>query len=299
MFFGMRAFPAYLDLKLTESGAVTGVVSIVNAGDLTLTALAAQITNLPAKLQAAVTLETNFVAGLATNRLTCSITALDASVSLSEFVVRITSAEGAVLDLPVYVTVDQLQPRLAVRPSRLVAGMKRGVQTLVNFEVANTGGADTGPIQVSLPTVPWLALASLNPLPSLAPGETNRVTLQLTPPADLELTTYDGTLALNATGTGLGLPFEFRALSEAKGDLLISAVDEFTFYAEGSPKLTNAAVTLHAKRQRLDAGDEEERVEGRDRRAEIAEAQHAAGDGEGEIAERLVQLHPMIFRPRL
>ena len=58
-------------------------------------------------------------------------------------------------------------------------------------------------------------------------------------------------------------------------------------------------MALHAKRQRLDAGDEEEGVERRDRRAEIAQAEHAAGDGEGEIAEGLVQLHAVIFRPRL
>jgi hypothetical protein len=244
LLFGMRAYPDFLDLKIIEAGTVTGAVDIVNAGDLTLTALAVQLTNLPANLNVTMMLETDVVAGLATNRLSYSITAADASLPLSEFVARITSAEGAVLELPVFITVEQLRARLAVRPTRLVAGMKRGVQTFVSFDVVNTGGADTGPVQVSLPPVPWLALASVNPLPWLAPGETNRVTLQLTPPADLDLTTYNGTLALNATGTGLGLPFEFRALSEAKGDLLISAVDEFTFYAEGSPKLTNATVTV-------------------------------------------------------
>ena len=58
-------------------------------------------------------------------------------------------------------------------------------------------------------------------------------------------------------------------------------------------------MALHAKRQRLDAGDEEEGVEGRDRRPEIAQAEHAAGDGESKVPERLVQLHAVIFGPRL
>ena len=37
----------------------------------------------------------------------------------------------------------------------------------------------------------------------------------------------------------------------------------------------------------------------RDRRADVAQAEDAAGDGEGEIAESLVQHHAAIFRARL
>ena len=52
-------------------------------------------------------------------------------------------------------------------------------------------------------------------------------------------------------------------------------------------------MALHAQRQRLDAGQDQERVERRDRRAEIAQAEHAAGDGEGEIAEGLGSIMPL------
>src|SRR5213075_1049856 len=68
--------------------------------------------------------------------------------------------------------------------------------------------------------------------------------LQLMPEADLPLTLHSGNLALNATGTSLSVPYSFRALSEAKGALQITAVDEFTFYAEGAPRVTNAAVRI-------------------------------------------------------
>ena len=47
------------------------------------------------------------------------------------------------------------------------------------------------------------------------------------------------------------------------------------------------------------AGQDQEGVERRDRRAEIAQAEHAAGDGEGEIAEGLVQHDAAIFGARL
>ena len=56
---------------------------------------------------------------------------------------------------------------------------------------------------------------------------------------------------------------------------------------------------LHAQRQRLDARQDHEGVEGRKRGTEIAQAEHAQGDGEGEIAEGLAEHHAVIFRARL
>ncbi len=56
------------------------------------------------------------------------------------------------------------------------------------------------------------------------------------------------------------------------------------------------AVALHAQGQRLDPGEDEEGVERRDGRPEIAQAEHATGDGEGEIAEGLGERDAVIAR---
>lgn len=40
------------------------------------------------------------------------------------------------------------------------------------------------------------------------------------------------------------MPFNFRAVSEARGDLLLTVTDELTYYAAGAPKVTNATITL-------------------------------------------------------
>src|SRR5207249_4787756 len=133
---------------------------------------------------------------------------------------------------------------LLATPGDLSGGMARGRQKTVEFDVVNVGGIATGPITVSLPGVPWMQLVSTNPLPSLEPGETNRVILLLTPASDLQLGPYTGSLALNAAQASLSVPFNFRALSEAKGDLLVRAVDEYAYYAEGSPPLGGASVTV-------------------------------------------------------
>lgn len=48
-------------------------------------------------------------------------------------------------------------------------------------------------------------------------------------------------------------------------------------------------MALDAQRQSFDAGQNKKRVERRNRWAEIAKAEHPAGNGKGKVAERLVQ----------
>ena len=53
--------------------------------------------------------------------------------------------------------------------------------------------------------------------------------LALTPAADLPLTLYTGSLAIIGDQTSLGVPFQFRALSLARGDMLLT----FTIFLAG------------------------------------------------------------------
>jgi hypothetical protein len=65
-----------------------------------------------------------------------------------------------------------------------------------------------------------------------------------TPPADLPLGEYTGQLGINGIGISLAVPFSFRALSEAKGDLSIVVEDEYTYFAEGNPLVAGATVQV-------------------------------------------------------
>ena len=241
---GIKAAPASLALTVAELGSVGGVIQLVNQSTLPLTAVQAEIVSQPSNLGVAITLQTNVMIGLGTNFLSYGISALNPSIVQGQVLVRVTSGEGAVVEVPINVRVEALRPRLVASPQQLSTGVKRGGQRLVEFQVANAGGAPSGPISVSLPPIPWLSLISPNPLPSLAPGETNSVTLSLTPDDNQPLTVFNGNLALNAVGVGLSVPFEFRLLSEARGDLKVTAMDEFTFYAAGAPRVSNATVVV-------------------------------------------------------
>jgi len=83
----------------------------------------------------------------------------------------------------------------------------RGSQATVEFEVINQGGADSGPLDVTLPDLPWMRVASALPLPSLAPGESVQVTLALTPDETLALGLHEGRLAVGNDTGRVTVPF--------------------------------------------------------------------------------------------
>ncbi|NCR66552.1 MAG: hypothetical protein GPJ34_08230, partial [Microcystis aeruginosa LL11-07] len=122
--------------------------------------------------------------------------------------------------------------------------MLRGGQTIVEFTVSNQGEVASGQLNIFLPDASWLKSASAITLPSLNPGQSTKVSLLLQPSATQELTVYNGNVVISGDEASLSLPFNFRAISEAKGNLNISVVDELFFFAEGSPRLENATITL-------------------------------------------------------
>ncbi|HEY9171068.1 MAG TPA: CARDB domain-containing protein, partial [Verrucomicrobiae bacterium] len=232
-------------VRLAEASSVTGTIVLENLSDVPLTGLAVAVTGKPSNVEVTTSLANGTtLGGRATKQLGFAITAVDATYTWGSIVFEVTSAEGAVLWIELGVTIEPMRPRLVTYPTELVAGMVRGRQTTVGFDVVNVGGRASGPIQVVVPVTTWLQVVSTNLLPSLEPGQTNHVSLLLSPPSNLPLAPYTGSLALNMTNGGLSVPFSFRAISDAKGDLLVTAVDEYTYYAEGAPRVTNAIVTV-------------------------------------------------------
>ena len=96
-------------------------------------------------------------------------------------------------------TIIQALPDLEVDPASLTQGMVLGGQTFVEFEVSNVGGADTGPVEISLPGgAEWLSVASPAAIANIAAGESVEVTLALTPQADLPIGLYSSVIQVDA-----------------------------------------------------------------------------------------------------
>ncbi len=144
------------------------------------------------------------------------------------------------------VSIGLPRPELVAEPTSLASDMLLGGVTHVQFKVRNTGGAPTGPLTVNLPAAPWLNVSTPRVMPSLASGEEATVVLSLTPDRSLALGNYPGGLTVNGTGVAVSLGFQFKAVSDRKGDLAVTVTDEFTYYdeANGFPRVRNATVNV-------------------------------------------------------
>jgi hypothetical protein len=240
---GMKALPAYASPEVTDQHSIQGTLTLANLCDKPLTGLNVVAKNTPANLVITIDLTSSTLNANGTLSVDYTIKAQGPTPAQSLPSLEITCAEGVGVSVPLYVTVKPLLPVLVAYPDSLKAGMLRGGQTMVEFDVVNNGAIESGPIDIALP-VSWMVVSGLNPLGTLAPGETNRVTLILSPASDLTVGHYTGNLALHAEKANLTVPFDFVALSSATGSLKVTVVDEYTYYADTKPNVANATVTV-------------------------------------------------------
>jgi phage gp36-like protein len=240
----MTVTPGEMSHRLLIGIAQTGHVDLKNLGTRPLTGIQATVVGAAANVAVQVNAPSE-LGPSASAQVTYTISATNDSIlTNSAAQIRFVSAEGAVATLPLNIAVVSQAPRLAATPGALNAGMLRSSQKIVEFEISNTGGAATGELTVALPNAPWLALVTPAHVPSLAPGQKATIDLALTPAADLALGPYSGTIVISSTATNLTIPFQFTAVSDLVGDVHVTVVDEFTFFAEGAPKVSGATVTL-------------------------------------------------------
>lgn len=241
---GLRVDPAQRSFRVIEEASTSGSVRVMNLSPIPITGLAVEVVEKPANLVVETTLGSTTLPGVGEVPLDYTVSALDATIPGGLVKLRLTSNEGAGAEILFGVTVEALRPKLVARPSSLQAGVLLGKSRTLEFTVSNEGGRESGALNVALPDVPWMSLASINPIPSLQPGQTNVVSILLTPGGDLPLGLYTGNLAIASDTTFLSVPYNFRALSEGRGNALFTVVDEFTYYAEGAPNVEGATVTL-------------------------------------------------------
>ncbi len=237
-------FLTQVSQKITEGTTFNGSVKLQNLSNLSLSGLTATVNGAPSDWTVNVTPEKTSLGGNEEITVNYSINVPDDKWSYYNFGLGLSTTEGVTANLPIRVDVARLLPRLVADTSSLQASMLRGGQTIVEFTVSNQGEIASGQLNILLPNASWLKSASSVTLPSLNPGQSTKVSLLLQPSATQELTVYNGNVVISGDEASLSLPFNFRAISEAKGNLNISVVDELFFFAEGSPRLENATITL-------------------------------------------------------
>ena len=243
--FGMRVEPGKRSVTIIEEGTAASSFTIRNMSDIPLTGLDFEVLsgadNLDIEL---IPPDSSTLPGSGTAKLKFRITALDASIVSGRIVLRIMADDVQTIEVPVDFRVKPLLPNIVSSTSRIYSSMLRGEPRVVDVTISNNGGRETDPIDVLLPDASWLSLVNEHELPSLAPGESASISLLLTPPSDMALTYYEGKIQFRAEKDYLNIPFKFRAVSEATGNLSVTAFDDLFFYTEEAPKLAGASIRI-------------------------------------------------------
>ncbi len=230
-------------MTIVPETPIAGQITLRNQTGVPLTGLVATAPDAPASLGLQLQLAST-LPGRSSIPLDWSINTTITNAARVVFPVILTSAEGCTQRILFTVNITPLRPQLVATPAFLERGMVRGSQTLVPFTLQNVGGVPTGPLDVLPPELSWLKVAGTNQLDSLEPGASTTINILLEPPVDLPLGPYSGTIAIGNGRVALAVPFRWRNVSTAVGDLRITATDDYTYYVAGSPKLTNAQVTI-------------------------------------------------------
>lgn len=159
---------------------------------------------------------------------------------------RISTMEGATLDMTLYYYCRTQQASLIASESHINTTMTKGGQRDYALTIANQGMGETGRIWLSLPDVPWMKLVTPAELSSLTYGEEATVVLRLSPGDDLPLNVpQTGTIGINcANGAGLAIAYSIEAVSDATGTLVVDVLDEFSGDDALGPHVANATVTV-------------------------------------------------------
>ena len=240
--YGMRVSPGTSSLEMLPDSSEEGGILITNNTDEELTQLYYEIVSIPDNISFDMTLPEIIDASDETDVI-YTVTAVGGDIN-DYIEVNIFSQEGAAVTAKISLNVKTDKAVLSVDPTSLSASMLRGSQTMVTFDITNTGGGDSGVVNVEIPEADWLKLSTPAMVTSLAVGESSQVVLQLLPDEDLTLGDYTGTLLVSTSDDYVEVPFTFRAVSSAVGSIEVTSADEYTYYSDGNPKLQNADVVI-------------------------------------------------------
>jgi hypothetical protein len=162
-------------------------------------------------------------------------------------VLQAVAAEGIVQDqnFDYFCKAPNAQLQADISKIDAKVSVAKGEQ-VVEFRVVNRGTGASGEITVQLPQVNWLRSVTPKVLPSLSAGDTAVVIVKFIalPEVPFEYP-IKGNIAINCTnGNGIAVPFTFEKVATSTGVASITVTDQFTYYAQGGPKVEGAHVVI-------------------------------------------------------
>ena len=240
-----RADNGYITCDVTIGEPKNGIIRLENAGSLPLSGVTTEVLNAPAGCNAQFAVSPTIEGG-ATVNMTYQISGTTPTEgnNWEMFKVRIASAEGAYLEVPIHYYARLAQGNLVVESQNLVTTMHKDNGRDYSFIVTNNGKGNTGTITLALPD--WMKALTGTTMPGLNQNDTATVVLRLMPTADMQLNVpVTGRIGINcANGNGTYMNFTITPVSDLKGILTVDVTDEYTYYTDEKPHVSGAEIVL-------------------------------------------------------
>ncbi len=122
----------------------------------------------------------------------------------------------------------------------IVTTVKKDSMSIYSLGITNNGNATTGAVTMHLPD--WMSLQGA--VMPIEPGQSATAVIAMAPKGEAN-TSYDGYIGINIeNGNNQILPYNVTIVSDAKGTIVFSVCDEYTYYEADAPKVQNATIEL-------------------------------------------------------
>ncbi|KAH3832132.1 hypothetical protein DPMN_105409 [Dreissena polymorpha] len=170
------------------------------------------------------------------------------------------SDHGTTTRLRINIRLSIQKPVLSFLPNSISANILRGTQRFFNIGIKNIGKVAATNIDISLPNDPRITLVSLSLVNSsedvvtgdklgIPPDGEAQMTFGVTIGSNAALGEFHGTIYVNSKLTSTPLQYEFFVTSLQRFNLTFTIKDEYTYFAEGSPLVSGAKVSLSNPRR--------------------------------------------------
>lgn len=178
----------------------TGKLTLKNTSGKTITGISLTHTTLPDGCELQLTGVPQTLAAGASAVVTYTVVPKKSMTgTYATFMLTAKCSEGASANLQINYFCRATAGNLSLSPSSLSTTLQWGNSRQLSVKVTNYGLKATGPITLSIPTItPWLKSLSGRMLPSLAPGKSTTLYLQLTHNVNMAAgTTYSSSVLLS------------------------------------------------------------------------------------------------------